>query len=173
MLDYDKKMMLSEKQFRHKSSGEYETVDLHTPYHLIALMLNQSFGQANENFYKIRWIWIIYHVAMQGTIFNRADIVANILSSCIAAALGGLNQTKFEFYVALCWLIVSCALIRSQIWIETGIQPGLLCTLHTNSCGHTSITIYTKPSAKIFWYRDTNWFFLKNVTLCPKKYWRL
>ena len=70
VLDCAKKMMLSGKQFLHKDSGEYETANLRTPYHLITLMLNQIFSQENGNFYKIRWIPIICHVAMKGIIFN-------------------------------------------------------------------------------------------------------
>ena len=38
-------------------------------------------------------------MAIQGTIFNWDDIVANNLSSCIVVALGGLLQRKSNFYM--------------------------------------------------------------------------
>ena len=62
-------------------------------------MLNKILGRENWKFYKMGWIPLIYHVAMQGTIFNWADIVANILSSCIVAALGELLQRQSKFYM--------------------------------------------------------------------------
>ena len=99
MLDCAKKMMLFGKQFHHKASREYETANFCTLYRLIDLMLNQIFDHANGKFYKISWIPIIYHVAMHGIIFNWADIVANSMSSYIVAALGGLTQRKYEFYM--------------------------------------------------------------------------
>ena len=89
-LDYiecAKMMMIVGKPFRQKASGEYETTNLRTPYRLVALMLNMIFGRANGKFYKIGWIPLMYHVIMQGIIFNWADIVANSLSSCIGAVL--------------------------------------------------------------------------------------
>ena len=45
---------------------------------------------------------------MQGTIFNWEDIVANSLSSCIVAALGGLTQRKYEFYMG--FFLIDCIL---------------------------------------------------------------
>ena len=39
-----KMMMLVEKQLHHKYSGEYETANMRTPYHITALMLNRIFG---------------------------------------------------------------------------------------------------------------------------------
>ena len=108
MLDYAKKMMLAEKQFHYKALREYETTNLHTPYCLISLMLNQIFGRENEKFYKISWIPIIYHVAMQGMIFNWADIMGNKLSSCIATTLGGLTKRNFEFYMG--YFLIDCVM---------------------------------------------------------------
>ena len=93
-----KQMMIAGKQFRQKSSGENETASLHTTYRTIALMLNIIFCQEHGKFYKLSWIPLIYHVAMQTTIFNWADIMEDILSSRVAAALGGLTQRKLEFY---------------------------------------------------------------------------
>ena len=40
IFDCIKKMMIHGKQFRTKPTREYETANLHTPYRLIALMLN-------------------------------------------------------------------------------------------------------------------------------------
>ena len=92
-------MMTEGKSFRQRAFGEYETADLRTPYRLVALMLNEIFGRADGKFYKIGWIPLMYHVIMEGTVFNSADILANILSSCISVAQGGLRQQKFEFYM--------------------------------------------------------------------------
>ena len=77
-------IMIEGNIFRYKSSHEYETSSLHTPYTLIALILIRIFIRENGKFYKLGWIPLIYHVAMQGTIFNCTDIVANNLSSYIA-----------------------------------------------------------------------------------------
>ena len=87
-------MMVVGKQLCHKDSSEYEIASLRTPYRIIALMLNKTFGWANGKFYKMSWITLIYHVAMQGTIFNWVDIVENSFLSCIADAQGGLTQRK-------------------------------------------------------------------------------
>ena len=93
--------MLAVKQLHQKGTGKYETASLCTPYKFIALMLNKIFGQENGKFYKMSWIPLICHVAMQGTIFNWEDIVSSILSSCIVVAQGGLTQRKSEFTWAL------------------------------------------------------------------------
>ena len=94
-----KRMMVAGKKLHQKATGKYEIASLCTPYRMITLMLNIIFGQANGKLYKMSWVPLIYHVAMQGTIFNWADIVANNLSSCIAATLGDMTQRKLEFYM--------------------------------------------------------------------------
>ena len=48
---------------------EYESGSLRTPYRILDLMQNRIFGRDNGKFYKIRWISLIYYVAMQGTIW--------------------------------------------------------------------------------------------------------
>ena len=83
-------MMIVGNPFQQKAASEYENSIFCTPYRLIALMLNTIFDKENGNFNKMGWIALIYHVAMQGTIFNWEDIVAKNLSSCIVGALGGL-----------------------------------------------------------------------------------
>ena len=85
-IEYAKKMMIVGKQFCQKSSNEYETAKLRTPYILISLMLSRIYGRENRDFYKMSWIPLVYHMAIQGTIFNWDDIVANNLSSCIVVA---------------------------------------------------------------------------------------
>ena len=62
-------------------------------------MQNRIFNRENGRFYKMSWIPLIYYVATQGTIFNLEDVAVYILSSCIVAALGGLTQRKYEFYM--------------------------------------------------------------------------
>ena len=102
-------MMVAEgKTFWNKSSGEYETTHLCTPYKMVVLMLNRIFGRADGRFYKFGWIPLIYHVTMMGRIFNWADIVANSLSSCIIAVQEGLHQQKFKFYMGT--FLVDCIL---------------------------------------------------------------
>ena len=76
-IKFAKLMMIEGNPFQHKTSGEYDTSSLHTPYRIVALMLNIIFGRANGKFYKIGWIPLMYHVTMEGTIFNWVDIVAN------------------------------------------------------------------------------------------------
>ena len=65
-----KKMMIPGRNFRTRTSGEYETSTLRAPYRFIVLMLNRIFGKANGKIFKFGWIPVIYHVATQGTIFN-------------------------------------------------------------------------------------------------------
>ena len=45
VLDNVKRMMVPGKKFHTRPSGEYEIANLHTPYRLIALMLNSVFGR--------------------------------------------------------------------------------------------------------------------------------
>ena len=88
-LDYMaiEKMMVAEgNTFRHKESREYEASHLHTPYKMVVLMLNRIFGRAEERYYKFGWIPLIYHVSIKGIVFNRDDIVTNILSSYITTS---------------------------------------------------------------------------------------
>ena len=63
-------MMVAGKKLRKKDSGEYETVILRPPYRVMALMLNRIFDRENGKWYKLSWIPLIYHVALEGTIFN-------------------------------------------------------------------------------------------------------
>ena len=79
-------MMVSRKQLRQKGTGEYETGSLRPPYMLISLMLNRIFGKENGKMCKLIWIPLIYHVALESTIFNWVDIVSSSLSSCIDVA---------------------------------------------------------------------------------------
>ena len=55
-----KMMMILGKNFRTRPSGEYETSSLHTPYKLIALMLNRIFGRDNGRNFKIGWVPVIF-----------------------------------------------------------------------------------------------------------------
>ena len=89
-----KRMMVSGKSFRTRSSGEYDTATLRTPYRFIALMLNRIFGRSHGKSFKLGWVLIIFYVATQGTIFNWVNIVSNNLSACIASALGGVSEKK-------------------------------------------------------------------------------
>ena len=86
-----KRMMVPGKNFRTRPSREYETVNLRTPYILIALMLNKIFRRENGNNFKLIQVPVIFLVATQGTIFNWANIVSNSFSSCINVALGGVS----------------------------------------------------------------------------------
>ena len=91
------KMMVAEgKTFWHKQSGEYETAHLRTPYKMVEPMLNRIFSKADERSYKFGWIPLIYHVAMKGTVFNWADIVANSLSISVTATHEGLHQRNLN-----------------------------------------------------------------------------
>ena len=90
-------MMILGKNFHTRPSEEYEIESLHTPYILIALMLNRIFGRANGNNFKIGWLLVIFFVATQGTIFNWENKVSNSLSACISVELGGVSKKKSEF----------------------------------------------------------------------------
>ena len=98
--------MVPKNQFRMRPTGEYETANLCIPFRFLALMLNRIFDRSNGKYYKISWVPVIYFVATQGTIFNWADIISNILYSCISAVLGGISQT--EFYMSSC--LIDCIL---------------------------------------------------------------
>ena len=95
-----KKMMLQGKHYRYKPTGDYDTASLRAPYRFIALMLNRIFGRENGRFFKLEWIPIIFHVATQGTIFNWANLVSNIISSCLASSLAGESQKRSKFYMS-------------------------------------------------------------------------
>ena len=95
-----RKVMIHGQQFYTIFFGEYETVNLRTPYRILSLMLNRIFNQTNGNFYKISWVPIIYFVATQGTILKWANIISNNLSSCISTVLGGVSEKKSEFYMS-------------------------------------------------------------------------
>ena len=105
-------MMVHRKHFRSRPSMEYETTHLHTPYRLIALMLNMIFVRANGKNYKLSWVQVILFVATQGTIFNWENIISNSLSSCISTALGGISQKKSEFYMSS--FLIDCILCKQQ-----------------------------------------------------------
>ena len=100
--------MAPRNNFCTRSSGEYETANLCTPYRFIAFMLNRIFGRANGKNFKLSSVRVIFFVATQGTIFNWENIVSNNLSSCISAALGGVLQKKWEFYMSL--FFIDCIL---------------------------------------------------------------
>ena len=92
-LDYTAttKMMVAEgKTFRHKQYGEYETAHLRTPFRIIALMLRRIYGRADGKLYNFGWIPLMYYVAMEGRIFNWADIMSRNLAKCIKATQEGL-----------------------------------------------------------------------------------
>ena len=80
------RMVMEEgNSFRQRASREYETAGLRTSYRLAAPMLNGIFDRDDGIFYNIVWIPLIYHVTMEGTIFNWSYIFVNSLSSCITA----------------------------------------------------------------------------------------
>ena len=76
-------------------------------------MLNRFFGRENGKLYNMSWISLVYHVAMKGTIFNWEYILANKLSSCIAAAQGVLTQRNSEFYMG--YYLIDCILCLHQL----------------------------------------------------------
>ena len=92
MLETINKMMIPGNKFRTRTSGEYETSTLCTPYRFTVLMMNINFGRDNGKRFKMGWIPFIYFFATQGTIFNWESIVSNNLSACISAALGRVSQ---------------------------------------------------------------------------------
>ena len=78
-----KMMTVEGKSFRQRASGEYETSSLCTPYILVSLLLNKNFGRYDGIFSNIGWIPLMYHVTMEGTMFNWADIIANRIFPCV------------------------------------------------------------------------------------------
>ena len=86
-----KRMMIPRKNFHTRPSGEYEVGSIHSPYRLIALMLNRIFRRANGKNFKIGWVLVMFFVATQGTIFNSENIVFNSLYAYISATLGGVS----------------------------------------------------------------------------------
>ena len=110
-LDYvatEKMMVVEGKTFRHKQYEEYKTTHLHTPYRVIVLMLNRIYGRADGKFYKFWWIPLMYHIAMEGIVFNWSNIIARNLSTFIKAAQEGLWLGKFEFHMSS--FLVDCIL---------------------------------------------------------------
>ena len=61
---------------------------------MVVLMLNKIYGRVDAKTDKFGYIPMIYYVAMKGTIFNSANIVANSLSTTITIAQEGLHQKK-------------------------------------------------------------------------------
>ena len=53
---------------------------------VIMLTLNKIYGREDGKFYKFGWIPLIYHIAMEGTVFNWADIIAINMSTSIKEA---------------------------------------------------------------------------------------
>ena len=92
-----KRMLTPGKNFRTRPTREYDTASLRTPYRFIALMLNRIFGRAHGKSFKLEWMLIIFYVGTQGTVFNWANIVSNILLACMASALGGVSQKRSKF----------------------------------------------------------------------------
>ena len=103
-----KRMMLQGKHYRHRPTGEYDTLSLRAPYRFISLMLNRVFGRAHGRFFKLEWIPIIFHVATQGTVFNWASLVSSNLSSCLTTGLEGESRKRFEFYMIS--ILIDCIL---------------------------------------------------------------
>ena len=90
-----KKGMVAEgNTFRHKQSGEYETTHLRTPFRIITLMISKLYGRADGKMYNSSWIPLMYYVAMEGMIFNCADIATRNLDKCVKTAQEGLKQNK-------------------------------------------------------------------------------
>ena len=58
-----KRMLMPGKKFRTRSTGEYDTASLRTPYRFISLMLNRIFGRAHGKSFKLEWVPIIFYVA--------------------------------------------------------------------------------------------------------------
>ena len=63
------------------------------------LLLNKIYGRADGRFYKFGWIALIYHIAMKGTVFNWADIIAKNFSTIIKESQEGLHLSKSKFYM--------------------------------------------------------------------------
>ena len=104
-----KRIVMEEgNSFRQRASGEYETTGPRTSYRLATLMLNRIFDRDDGIFYNIVWIPLIYHVTMEGTIFNWSYIFVNSLSSCITATQEGFLQWNFEFYMGS--FLIDCIL---------------------------------------------------------------
>ena len=90
-------MMVAEgKTFRHKQSGEYETTHLQTPFRIIALMLSRLYYRADGKFCNFGWILVMYYVAMEGRIFNWADIVTSLLGQMHQSSSGRLAAKQIK-----------------------------------------------------------------------------
>ena len=86
-----KGMMTEGKTFRHKQSGESKIASLLSPFILIALMLSRMYDRCDGKTYNFGWIPHMYYVAMEGTVFNWADIATQNLSKIIKVAQEGLK----------------------------------------------------------------------------------
>ena len=106
-------MMVAEgNTFRHKQSGEYERTHLRTPFRIISLMIRNFYGRDDGKMYNFGWIPLMYYVAMEGTIFNWADIATRNLSKCVKEAQEGLKQSKSEFFMSS--FLIDCILYRHK-----------------------------------------------------------
>ena len=58
-----KRMLMPGKNFRTRTTREYDMESIRTPYRFITLMLNRIFGRAHSKRFKLEWVLIIFYVA--------------------------------------------------------------------------------------------------------------
>ena len=76
-------------------------------------MISRLYGRDDGKTYNFLWIPVMYYVAMEGTIFNWADIATRNLSKCVKAAHEGLKQSKSEFFMSS--FLIDCILFRHRL----------------------------------------------------------
>ena len=75
-------------------------------------MISNLYGRADGKMYNFGWIPLMYYVAMEGKIFNWADIAAKNLAKCVKASQEGLKQKKSEFFMSS--FLIYCILYRHR-----------------------------------------------------------
>ena len=75
-------------------------------------MISKVYGRDDGKTYNFGWIPLMYYVAMEGTIFNWADIATRNLSKCVKAAQEGLKQKKSYFFMSS--FLIDCILFRHR-----------------------------------------------------------
>jgi len=85
-------------------------------------MLSRLYGRSDGKMYNFGWFPLMYYVAMEGTIFNWADIATRNLAKCVKEAQDGLKHNKSKFFMS--YFLIDCILYRHRfeklncVWIE-------------------------------------------------------
>jgi hypothetical protein len=103
-----KNLWVPSKKFKTRSSDDFPTKMLRTPYQYVVAMLFRIYGDIDAHKFKVSWVPLIYSIPTIGFVFNWESILSSTLEEAILVAKHIGPRKHPSFHISYYLLDIIC-----------------------------------------------------------------